>query len=232
MKKVFLFVFLAYLIISCERPPDNNELGFKTGRVTFFNESSYNIKVHRDSFSGPVLAEVPSVGSREETVPVRVSDDHRYGTTFSIEYLYRITEDFDTESGEVIASGLDFNVQINCVIEEGKSYTIQIPNPSNLEFRTAFIKLIKAYNIPIELKYYGRTLPLNNGNFTVAPYRTGVYKLTGIPVAGEIFEGYHIVATFESTPVPNFAVMNGFIYNFTYNGTSVTKTGEQTIIFK
>ena len=232
IKTGFIFLFFAYLIVSCESPVDNKEPEIKTGKVTFFNESSYSIKVHRDSFSGPVLAEVPAIGSRTKTVDVRISDSHGFGTTFSIEYLYQINDAFDSESGEVIASGLDFNVQINRVIEEGKSYTIQIPQPQNLEFRTAFIKLLNSSNLPIELRDYGRILRLNNGNLSINPGRTGVYKLEGISVDGGLIEGYHVVATLESTPVPDFTAMNGFIYSFTYNGSSVVKTGEQTIIFK
>jgi len=230
MKKCFLLL-LASLLFSCEDPANNNNGSkSKTGRVTFFNESSYRVKVHRDSFSGIVLAELSAGESKN--VNIRVSDDNRFGTTFSIEYLYRINDGFDTENGDVIASGLDFNVQPNRVIEENKSYTVQIPQPSNLEFKTAFIKLLNAYNIPIELRDHGRILTLNNGNLTIVSGKTGVYKLEGIPADGEIFEGYHVVATLESTPIPDFTAMNGFIYSFTFDGTSVTKTGEQTIIFK
>jgi len=232
MQKSFLLLFFASLIISCKSPTDNNNSEIKTGRVTFWNESSYNVKVHRDSFSGPLLAEVPSGGSRKTTVDVRVSEDIRYGTTFSIEYLYRITEGFDAENGEVIASGLDFDVQINRVIEEGGDYVIQIPQPRNIEFMTAFIKLINASALPCELRYYGSTLPMNNGNFTIVPYRIGVYKLTGIPPEGELYQGYHVVTTFKSTDFPEYLIKNGNIEVFKYDGDSVTHEDTDTFIWK
>jgi len=232
IQKGLLLLFLASLIISCEEPTDNdnNEPGIKTGKVTFFNESSYRVKVHRDSFSGIVLSEL--FAGESKGIDVRISDNPGYGTTFSIEYLYRITEGFDTENGEVIASGLDFDVQINRVIEEGKSYTIQIPQPQNIEFRTAFIKLLNASDLPCELRYYGNTLPLNNGNLTVVPGKTGVYKLDGIPAEGKLYQNYTVVSTFALTTIPDFTAENGHIYSFTYNGSAVAKTGEQTIIFK
>jgi hypothetical protein len=119
------------------------------------------------------------------------------------------------------------------VIEEKKSYTIQIPQPADLEFRTAFIKLLNAYNLPIELRYFGRILrQAGNNKIPIDPYKSGVYKLEGIPTEGELYQNYEVVSTFDHTTITDFTVMNGIIYSFTYNGTSVTKTGEQTIVFK
>lgn len=236
MKKIYLF-FLVYLITSCESSANNNEneqntqVEIKTGSVTFINESSYGFKVRLYSFDGPVLAELRTL-DRSKSVDVRISDDNRFGTIFSIEYLYRISDDFEADSGEVFASVIDPNVQISLVIEEGKSYTVQVPNPKNPEFRTAFIKLLNLYTIPVELRYYGRILTQNNGNLTIPSFKTGIYRLGGIPLEGELSQGYHVVATFESTPVPDFTVKNGFIYTFHYDGNSVTKIGEQSIIFR
>jgi hypothetical protein len=213
--------------------PETNDPGLvtKTGRVTFFNESSYKVVVHQDYFNGPVLLELNAGGSR--AVDVRTSDNYGNGSTFSIEYLYRINDAFDAESGEVIASGIDPNVQINRVIEENKSYTIQIPQPANLEFRSAFIKILNSSSLQCELKYLGTAFKqTGNGNFSVAPGKTGVYKLEGIPNEGRTYQNYVVVTNFDSTTISDFTAMNGYIYSFTFNGSSVTKTGEQTIIFR
>ena len=101
----------------------------KTGKVTFFNESSYRAVVHQDVFSGPVLLELNS--GQSKTADVRVSDNYGVGSTFSIEYLYRINDGFDQESGEVIAGGIDPNVQINFVVEEDSSRFL-MPEASNM----------------------------------------------------------------------------------------------------
>jgi hypothetical protein len=239
LKIVFPFVVLfSCLAVSCENPADSkaddNQEGqdvLKTGKVTFFNESSYNIKIHRDSFSGPVLLELSAGASKK--IDVRISDTHGFGTTFSIEYLYRINDAFDTDSGDIFASGLDFNVQINFVIEENKSYTKQIPQPTNLEFRSAFIKMLNAHNLPAEVRDVGRILQqAGNGIYPIASGKTGVYRLSNIPEGGELLQNYLVVSTFSEVPIPDFTVKNGFIYSFTYNGSSVTKTGDQTIVFK
>ena len=239
LKIIFSVVFLLCLVVSCENHADDNNKNpnenpevLKTGKVTFFNESSYNIKIHRDSFSGTVLLELSAGASKK--IDVRISDTtHGFGSTFSIEYLYRINDVFDTDSGDIFASGLDFNVQINFVIEENKSYTKQIPQPTNLEFRSAFIKVLNAHNLPAEVRYFRRTLQqAGNGIYPIAPGKTGVYNLSNIPAEGELLQNYLVVSTFSEIPIPDFTAKNGFIYSFTYNGSSVTKTGEQTIIFR
>jgi len=243
MKKIVYFVllFIAGLIFAaCQDTDDSGKEppppAAKSGKVTFFNESSYKVVVHQDAFSGPVLLELTAGGSKK--VDVRISDNYGIGSTFSIEYLYRINDAFDTESGEVIASGIDPNVQINFVVEENKSYTKQIPQPANLEFRNAFIKILNSASLQFELKYLGTVFKqIGNGNISVAPGKIGVYKLPlgtegNIPAEGKLYHNYEAVSTFANTTIPDFTAKNGFIYSFTYNGNSVTKTGEQTIIFK
>ena len=246
MKKFVYFFFLLVMSLLFAACPDDTSGGnnsnngnntvVKTGKVTFFNESSYKVVVHQDAFSGSVLLELSAGGWKK--VDVRISDNHGIGSTFSIEYMYKINDAFDTESGEVIASGIDPNVQINFVIEENKSYTKQIPQPVNLEFRNAFVKILNSSSLQFELKYLGTVFKqTGNGNIPVAPYKTGVYKLPigtegGIPAEGKLYQNYQVVSTFKSTTIPEFTVKNGVIYSFTYNGSSVIKTGEQTIIFK
>jgi hypothetical protein len=217
---ILMFLSMIHLFVSCENHANNNNNNndVKTGNVTFLNESRYNIKIHRDSFSGPVLLEL-SANAPAKTIPVRVSDNN-WGTVFSIEYLYRINDGFDTDSGEVIASGIDPNIQIPYVIEENKSITVQIPDPPNPEFKTAFIKILNAHNLPCELKYYGRVLQQNNGNLPIAPGKTGIYK-ESVSAEGELYSGYTVATAFESVLVPDFTVNNGFIYSFTYDGSSV-----------
>jgi hypothetical protein len=109
---------------------------------------------------------------------------------------------------------------------------MQIPQPANLEFKSAFIKIINTSSLQFELRYLGVVFKqTGNGNLSVAPGKTGVYKLEDIPEAGKLYQNYTVVSTFASTTIPDFTAKNGFIYNFTYNGTSVTKTGEQSIVF-
>jgi len=236
MKVFFPAAALLIIIMLAACPAeeeDSNDDGkdVKIGWVTFFNESSYKVMVHQDAFSGPRLLELSAGESKK--VEVRASENHGVGSTFSIEYLYKITDAFDTESGEVIASGIDPNVQINFVVEADRSYTKQIPQPSKLEFQSAFIKILNSGSLQFELRYLGTVFKqTGNDTISVAPGKTGVYKLDGIPAAGKLYQNYEVVSTFAPTTIPDFTAENGHIYSFTYNGSAVTKTGDQTIIFK
>jgi hypothetical protein len=210
---------------------DNPGTEVKLGKVSFMNESSYSVIIHQDAFSGPVLLELTS--GQTKKVDVRTSDNYGVGSTFSVEYLYRINDGFDADSGEVLASGIDPNMQLNFVVEADQNYTKQIPQPSALEFRSAFIKILNMSNMQFELAYLGTSFKqTGNGNLSVATGKTGVYKLEGIPTAGKLYHDYRLVSTFQNTTIPDFTVLNGYIYTFSYDGSTVTKTGEQSIIFK
>jgi len=245
LKYSVLLLITGLIFAACPDGPDKNDNNdnknsgdngnntvVKTGKITFFNEStSYKVVVHQDYFNGPVLLELSEWESKK--VDVRISDNYGVGSTFSIEYLYPLDSAFDAESGKVIASGIDPNVQINLVIEENKSYDVTIPPPQNIEFRSAFIKIVNASSLPFELKYLGTVFKqTGNGNLSVPPGGTGVYKLEGISSAGRLYQNYEIVSTFASTTIPDFTAENGNIYNFAYNGSSVTQTGTQTIVFE
>jgi hypothetical protein len=238
MKKGIVFIFLSVLLLWCiscstaTQDKDNengNQADTKTGKITFFNESSYSVTVHQDAFSGPVLLELSSGQSKK--VDVRVSDNYGVGSTFPIEYRYKVVDGTDLASGEVWANGLDPNVQLNLVIEENKSYTLQIPQPQDLEFPRAFVKILNASGMQFELHYLGTAFKqAGNGNLPVPIGKTGVYEFSST-AEGKPVSGYTVHTAFQSVSVPDFTATNSYIYSFTYNGTAVTKTGEQKIVF-
>jgi hypothetical protein len=230
---LFVFVIITVLLSACPTDPadeNNNGKEAKTGKVTFFNESSYVATVHLDAFSGPVLIESLGTG-QSRRVDVRTSDNYGVGSTFCIEYSYKIADGTDLASGEVWAKGIDPNVQINFVVEENKSYTKQIPQPAELEFFAAFVKILNASSMQFELRKQGTAYKqTGNGNLPVPPGKTGVYQIPS-SAAGTSHTDYSVHSTFDLVNVPEFTAKNSYVYSFTYNGTSVTKTGEQKIVF-
>jgi hypothetical protein len=222
----FLFVFLITVLLSACPPPEGSE----TGNVTFFNGSSYTVTVHLNDFHGPVLIESLGTGQSRE-VNVRTSDNYGSGSVFSIEYSYNVVDGTDLASGEVWARGIDPNIQITVVVEENQSYTIQIPQPTELEFPMAFIKIFNGSNMEIKLcildTEYNQT---GNGNIPVPPGEIGVYEIHST-AAGLTYRDYSIRANFNSVDVPEFTAKNSYVYNFTYDGSSVRLRSEQKIIF-
>jgi hypothetical protein len=101
---------------------NGNTPAAKTGTIMFFNESSYSVSIHQNFFSGPVLVELSPGQSKK--VDVRVSDNYSAGSTFPVEYRYKVVDGTDLASGEVWANSIDPNVQLNRVIEENESYTL------------------------------------------------------------------------------------------------------------
>jgi len=244
IRKLILLLFLCFLV-SCKNDNSEQENKIKdekiqTVKVTFINESIYNLIVHRDSFYGPIIAEVNTT-DRKSIAFVRPSDNNGNGTVFAIEYIWiiQIPDSLNNEKREVSVSGIDPNIQINKVIEANKPCTIQIPNPQNLDIKTAFISIINTHNLPIEFCYIQRRIEqADNNNIPIAPNRQGLYRLNSIPDEGEKCQYYNIVSTFDSTFFSDFISQNGvyitktaYIYEFTFNGTSIKKNEEQRIIF-
>jgi hypothetical protein len=199
------------------------------GYVTFFNESSYQAIVHQDAFSGPVLLELSPGQSKK--VEVQISGNYGVGSTFSVEYRYSVVDGFDLASGAVWANGFDPDVQLNHVIEENQSYSLQIPQPAHLEFSYAFVKILNTSDRQFELHYLGTAFKqAGNGNLPVPVGKNGVYQFAAAG-EGKTINGYTVVSTFQSVTVPDFTARNSYIYDFTYNGVSVVKTGERKIAF-
>ena len=234
---VFILVLWGFSLTACEKPSDENSniaAPTPTGRVTFFNNSSYIVNIrHGGGVSGHILLQLNSGASR--TIDVRANTNHS-STTFGIEFLWLINRDINFGSEQVYAIGEDFYVQPNIVVQEGRLHTVQIPQPTNLVFRNAFMKIINAHNLPMELRNFAGSVPqAGNNNIPVSPGRVGVYQLGGIPVDGMSLEGHSVgtvgFAPGSGTPIPQIIVRNGVIYSFLFDGSSLIKTGEQSIEF-
>lgn len=239
MKKIGLFVFTLFLLFSCSNDSSlsnssNGEVGGgnetgKYGTIVFFNESSYNVNIHKDAFSGPVIAELSSGESK--SVKVNASENYGIGSTFSIGFKTKVIDEIGLSCGEVYAYGIDPNMQLNINVEEGKKYTLQIPQPSNLVFETAFLKIINASSMPFELTKTSESFKqAGNGVLSVPSGEIGVYEIPS-STAGTAFENYKLKSVFDSYDVPSFLVQHSKIYNFTFDGTSVSKTGEESIVY-
>jgi len=217
-------LLLALLTLSCGKHDFDNPF---SSSVTFFNNSSYYVSIHAESFSGPVLIDKLASGMKHSTT-LNPSNNYGVGSVFSIEYWYLVASDAEFDCGDVWTNGIDPNMQISQNIEAGKNYTILIPQPKELELKEFFFKILNASNKPFELNHLGTFYrQAGNGEFPVPSGKVGFYRMNG---ETEI-KGYTITQVYKEYPFPEFTTKNGYIYAFEFNGNSVKQTGEQKIIF-
>lgn len=225
-----LLALLALLAFSCGKHELEDDS--PKGEVVFFNESSYDVSVHESAFSGPVLVEKLAPGSSFSTM-LRPSDSF-VGTVFSIVYWYKVASGAELACNDVWTSGIDPNKQIVQNIAGGESYVIQIPQPKELELNGSFIKILNASNMPLEFNYLGNfKKQADNMETSVPSGKVGVYKVNDNNYSNKPAEiiGYTITQVFEKYPFPELIAKNGYVYNYEFDGKTVTKTSEQKLTF-
>ena len=215
---------LALLSLSCGKHSFDSYL---SSSVTFFNNSSYYVSIHEDSFSGPVLIDKLATGMKYSTT-LNPSDNYGIGSMFSIEYWHLVADHNECSCGDVWTGGIDPNMQISQNIEAGKDYNIKVPQPKNLELKEAFFRILNTSNNYFELNYLSNTYrQAGNRETSVPSGKVGVYKIDG----DTKIKGHTITQVFDEYPFPEFTAKSGYIYYFEFNGNSVEEKGEQKIIF-
>jgi len=222
---------LALLLLSCGKHDIEDE-NLQKGKVTFYNESRYEVSVNESSFDGRTLVEKLAPGS-SLSVMLNPSDNYGVGTAFSMVYWYRVISDAEYACGDVWINGIDPNMQITQNIIGGKSYVIQIPPPEKLDFLGSFIKISNFSNMPIEFNHLSLFFKqAGNKELSVPSGKTGIYKVSDNDYYGETeIKDYTITQVFETYPFPDFTAKNGYIYNFEFDGNTVTPKEEQKLTF-
>lgn len=212
-------LFFALLAISCGKhetvPSSSNNMA----DVIFVNESKYGVSIYSNSFSGPLLNEEKLAPNDMFSVEVYPSNNHGVGSVFPIRYWYQM------EGSDVWISGTDPDpdAQIKINIEAGEEYVVYIPNPSSdkLVGADSYLKMKNSSTMPIEITRLAATLKQANGEYPVQSGKTGVYELNSTSEGVE-YDGYTVSQGMSNTtPIPKFTAIKGFIYNFEFDGTKV-----------
>jgi len=204
----------------------------RTGRVTFNNTSNLQVSVRLGSFSGVELAELAAGASVTIDVPV---SETVMGTTFAMVFMRAIIVDgMPLDGPGVFVSATDMAFQPTHVIEEnGPPVMVQIPQPSNLEFRSSFLTILNLSGSPIQLAHVAQPLAqADTGNVPVAPSAIGLYRLDSILPPGMHEFANLSVRTAAGTvvaPIEAFTAQDGYIYEFQFDGTSVSFIGARSI---
>jgi len=215
------------LLVSCGNHTFNEPNSTLLAKVTFCNDSSYGVIIHQDNFDGAVLAEL--FPAQCLSLNVSPSDNYGIGSVFSVEYSRFIEDDLS-----VIVKDPDRQITQN--IEAGKSYTISIPQPKNLDSQESFIKIQNASSMDFELNCLNNALLPINGELPVPSSKYGLYigskvKNTACFINGEVSglivrQGL-IDAEFH---IPEFTMENGYIYNFKFDGHEVIQKEPERIM--
>lgn len=175
------------------------------------------------------MAELESGESK--SVSVRASGNYGIGSVFAVGFRTKIIDGFNFSCGEIYAYGIDPNMQIAVNVEAAKKYTLQIPQPSELVFETAFIQILNASSNSFELTKNSISYKqAGNGTLPVGAGETGVYEIPA-SAAGTAFEGYRVKSVFNDYDVPPFDAVYSHVYRFSFDGSSVVKTGEESIVY-
>lgn len=235
MKKIIFAILLLCLLFGCtESSSDSDSSDFEDkptvqyGTVLFFNESSYAVSIHADAFSGAVVAELAAGESK--SVSVRASNNYGIGSVFAIGFRTKVIDGFNLACGEIHAYGIDPNMQLAVNVEAGKKHTLQIPQPSELVYETAFITILNASSNSFELTKNSMSYKqAGNGILPVGVGEIGVYEIPA-SAKGIAFEDFKLKSVFKDYDIPSFEAVYSHVYSFSFDGSSVMKTGERNLV--
>lgn len=235
MRKLIYIVPFLLLLLGCDETSPNSEsfdfgeaAANQYGTVLFFNESSCAISIHANAFSGPVVAELESGESK--SVSVRASNNYGIGSVFAIGFRTKVIDDFNLACGEIYAYGIDPNMQFSLNVEAGKEYTLQIPQPSELVYETAFIQIHNMSSNSFELTKNSMSYKqAGNSALPVGVGEIGVYEIPA-SAKGIAFEDFKLKSVFKDYDIPSFEAVYSHVYSFSFDGSSVAKTGERNLV--
>ena len=238
MKNRVVFIFcLIVLFIGCSNGAEtggkkNNNATQQDepmGIIKFFNSSSYAVSIHRDAFSGPVIAELAA--GEVKSVEVYVDNNYGVGTTFSFGFKTKVFNELETACGDVFAYGIDPNMQKTIIIEPGKEKLVTIEQPSELIFETAFLRIINASDNYFELRQNGITFKqTGNGNVPVDSGKTGVYEIMSNK-EGKSFENYKLITVFKSVDFPVFVAKYNHAYTYSFDGEKIIEISQSELSY-
>jgi len=208
--KIFMFLFLINLFVSCENPANNNN-GSKNdyAKVTFSNDTQFYVKVYRDT---SILLFDELAPGEKKTGNIRESIENHIGTTFRYSYRFKLSEPDDTFSGEAFADGDVGDLEETFVIENGKTYARKIPIPDNIIFNNAYIRIKNNISFNVMLRRVeGELLQHGNRELMIPAGKTGIYR-----IGRDFFNMSYYTLRNVETPYnfPNLILEQGYIYDF------------------
>jgi hypothetical protein len=242
---VISLCFMTIFLFSCSTPDNdennnnnNNNNNNPPATVNFFNESSYKVDIYKnlnpDYYDPTTLVCTVDPGSIQKTT-LYASTDQKIGDTFYPRYKVLLADSLKTGTSDIFVDAQRNLSNVSFVVESGKTYTKTIPQPvtGELKFVNGYITIQNLSVTQVQILRADEVLyKLDNQGVFLNSGQMGYYEIYLSLFTDTL--NINQLKAFSSSYVnfPDFVMERGKLYSFTYNGTSVTKTGEQTIVFK
>jgi len=227
-----VLILLSAVTISCDSDNSNNGGNISTtAKVTFFNDSSYDVDVfynfNPQFFDPTTYLGTVDTSSRKLEVQVPASSDTLLGDTFYLRYKILLANSLETGTTDLYIHAERTMSNISFVLESGGSYTKIIENPpvNELRFVNGIIKVQNLTNSQLWVENQGTILP-QKGRETawLTLGQMGFYELS-LPFLAETWTMNSIHARdsqVNRTPFPSFELERGKLYSFEISNTGIS----------
>ncbi|MBD5426587.1 MAG: hypothetical protein HDR38_03405 [Treponema sp.] len=212
-----------------------------TVKVTFYNESSFRCRVFRNvnpsssDEETTSLVEIPA--GQTVSVMQPPSADKQIGDVFYVHYYVMLADEYETGTHAIFVPAERDVSNISFVLEIGKSYTkiISQPPEGSLRFLDCYIKLFNQSSRTVQVVQGSSFLyNLATDELNLHTGKFGFYNIAISPLfSSEVVSTLSVfdVAQAVRHDVPEFTIERGKVYSFSFDGSSVSKTGEQNIVY-
>jgi hypothetical protein len=204
------FLLCLILFTTCKESSDTGTW------VEFNNLEQFPVTVYSDPARQVVFAEVKA----NDTMKVSATPNSvgtAYYPTFKLD-LFNIPGISVSYNGPSIIA----------VIEADKTNTVPIPKLTSVETNSAYIKLTNNSNSSLTLQQgNAEKSPLGGGSSVIASGSSAAYEIAPGPVSG--YSIMHNTVTPVAFPTGLTEFKAGRVYTFTYNGTALTLSSQDSV---
>jgi len=231
-QKLIILLCVFYLFTTCSQDDENiknDDDTIKQATINFFNESSFKVDIYKnlnpEHFDPTALVCTVNPGSTQK-VTMYPSADKVVGDVFYPRYKVLLANSLETATTNIYVDAQRDMSNISFVVEEGKTYTKQIPQPTagQLKFINGYIKVQNTGSTQIQIqRANGVLLKLDdNGAYLNTGSILGYYEIT-LNQLDTVLNMSQLKA-FSSSHVdfPVFDIERGKLYSFIVNNSVIT----------
>ncbi len=241
LKKVLVFFSILLVFVSCKGHNGGDATEQNVGKVKFFNNSSFKVDLYMNinpstfDINTKPLVSLEYTGD-SKTLDLPPSSDQNKGDHFYIHYKVPIADGLSSGVGKPIYAKARRDISnVHCIIKKDSFETIEIPNPNKgqLKFFYGYIKVenLSDYSIDV-IKADSFLERLGTDVSSLGKGQSGYYRVKA-PEVEDKLKAVRIDNTGDgsSCDIEPFAVEEGKVLVFSYDGTKITKKAPYDITY-